>query len=218
MSDDMTQFTPVSRNITVLGDLSLEDGTQLTDTTVTVNVNTLSVWPYTIYVALLYLAGKNARFANAVDFMNFKQIFESKRFELLDFVDEWKSELNRRNDRFYILKFVSASDKPIIGAPPFSTCPRCGKLVWPDTEQKYIDSDAPDLGYEPDEARYRRALEKFQKNPHPLYCLYCGQRFRYTDDDIAYKGVSKADDVVKSLTALSARQPTFAEASTGPEF
>lgn len=216
---DFPQFVKVSRNVTVVGDHTLEDGTQLTDTEITVSVNKLSVWPYTIYVSLLYLAGQNAKFANANDFMAFKTALESKRIDLIDFVDEWRSELNKHNDRYYVLKFLAANDKPVISAPPFSACPRCGKLIWPEAQRKYADTDNPDLGYELDEEWYHRALDTFQANSAPLYCLWCGQRFRYDGDDMAYKGTSTSDDVSKALKALSASQPTLEEsAQMAPAF
>ena len=107
----------------------------------------------------------------------------------VDAINLFRRQLDKDGDQWRILKTITASPKPIGTEPPDSVCPRCGMQVWAGR------------------TRTERA-ENFKRNPYPLYCLTCGQRFKYeADGALAYTANVDTEKWTKRLTKENASQP-----------
>lgn len=135
------------------------------DTTITLydyeDANELNSIP----VSLLYLLECHA-FVNSMDEFNIPECcLTAESFDLIGFVKTYRDMLSKTGDFWTLMKFITASPKPVDDIPPVSYCPRCGALIWPDTTQRCINGQP-----ENDTEYYRRILEIYKNNPDPLFC------------------------------------------------
>lgn len=208
----------IERNLCVLKTISKTDGfRQSTDIKIMVDTNI--AWPDSMRVAMLYLMTKAILTAETYD--QFKHEFEdasinksSGGFPLVGLVSAYANEMDKHGDKWKIINFLSAGPKPVIGQPPFSSCPRCGVPVWDHSERKLLQSG----DFEDKAVWLKRAKQLYTLNPVPQYCLNCGQRFKqYSGPDgspeLAYNAYTSYQDRVDELKALIATQPTLEEVS-----
>lgn len=109
------------------------------DTTITLydyeDANELNSIP----VSLLYLLECHA-FINSMDEFNILECcLTAESFDLIGFVKTYRDMLSKTGDFWTVMKFITASPKPVDGIPPVSYYPRCGALLWPDTTQRCIN-------------------------------------------------------------------------------
>lgn len=205
-----SNIVTVSRRLQVLQTVSKRQGGEIIDTYVEAAVNPHKRFPYSPIVCLLWLADSHAKFFDVAAFQKFRTEFERGDFDIMRFAFAWKDMLDKNNDAWNVLKQVNASPKSLEGAPPFSHCPRCEKLVWPTSERQY---DEGKKSYEEmNQAYYRRVKAGYQRNTSPLYCLNCGQPYKYDGDYLTYKGTAQEKSVSEILELQASGQPTFEEA------
>lgn len=163
--------------------------------TITLTINPIITYPHAMRVALLYLAGQNAMFSDYDTFSEFKRQMETLR-PIEQMVSDWATQFDKDADPWKIIKYVTASPKPVVDEPPVSCCPRCNKPVWGSP----ADLDKSKL------------LDLYTKNPIPLYCLKCGQRFKYDDSSrLTYSAAANSNYWQKRLAReAQAQQPTLA--------
>lgn len=207
----MTDTTDITRMIDVALTGDESDGMPF-DKTVTITVNPLIEWPGSIRVALLYLAWQNAHLIGRKTLQQFRTDLTAKTLDLTGILTAWAGELNKDNDPFTVLKFLSRSPKPVTNRPPFSRCPSCDAMLWPAATLQ-----ADETRNDPE---YWNRLKQLMDAPYPHYCLNCGQRFRIDGMSIDYKATAFRADLlndVKAAAAYSAHQPSFddIDATTG---
>ncbi|QIG78056.1 hypothetical protein BRUR0010001c01_00025 [Bifidobacterium phage BlindUri1] len=175
---------------------------------VTMTVDTELDWPDSMRVALAYAASVTSIFESLEKFGLFqKDIEQYPNLDIVSFISRWDRYLDKKADDWAILKFISASPKPVVKRPPFSRCPRCEARIWPGSLKRL--SIGPDHLPEENSDWLERAKAEYQENPEPHYCLHCGQRFRYSDG-LDYKASSSIKEIVSELgTMAKASQPTF---------
>lgn len=175
------------------------------DTTITLHeyedANELNSIP----VALLYLLERHAWVNSMEEFNVLELCLTAESFDLIGFVNTYRDMLSKRGDFWTPMKFITASPKPVDGMPPISYCPRCGALIWPDTERRFINGQQED-----DATYYPRILEIYRKQDNPLFCHNCGQRFKYTgQNNLAYKHYSNRANILTTLKMKATQQPAF---------
>ena len=158
-----------------------------------INVNESTAWVDSMRTALLWLATtapKTELFVSKADAIEFGRILaEGTPGSTTDAINLFRRQLDKDGDQWRILKTITASPKPIGTEPPDSVCPRCGMQTWAGR------------------TRTERA-ENFKRNPYPLYCLTCGQRFKYeADGALAYTANVDTEKWTKRLTKENASQP-----------
>jgi hypothetical protein len=161
-------------------------------TIISLDVNPLLEWPDSMRVALLHLAGLNAMFSDYNTFTEFKQQMEERK-PIDHLVSDWTLQLNGKRDPWAVLKYLTASPKPVEDEPPHSACPRCGEpLWWGPVKDKAV------------------LAERYKTNPAPPYCLKCGQRFKYDGGRLAYAAVANEKAWARRLSReAEAEQPTL---------
>ena len=158
----------ITQNLTIM---SKENVFGMTDHATTIDVDPSWAWPDSIRTALLWLAAtaKKRRIFNskaaAITFQHYLQQPDVDGCMLA--IDSFSLELDKDGDKWRILKTVTASPKAIGLEPPNSVCPRCNRQVWKGEKK-------PDR------------TSEFKRNPYPLYCLNCGQRYKYDDGALSY--------------------------------
>lgn len=173
---------------------------------VTMTVDTDFPWPDSLRVALAYLASTTSTFESMEKFKLFKgDIEKSTKFDVVSFISQWSRYLNKDADVWAVLKFLTASPKPVVDRPPFSQCPRCELWIWPEAIRRTLPNRLP----EDKKTWLDRSMKAYQDYPEPQYCLHCGQRFKYSIG-LDYKACSSANDILNELGALAkVEQPTF---------
>jgi hypothetical protein len=162
--------------------------------TITIRIDPILAWPNSMRVALLHLAGENAMFSDYTTFQEFRTQMETLR-PIDQMASDWASQFDKDSDPWKILKYVTASPKPVVDEPPCSCCPRCGKPLWGSP----ADHDKATL------------LLKYKQTPLPVFCLKCGQRFKYDGDRLSYTAAANFTAWEKRLTReADAKQPTLA--------
>lgn len=172
---------------------------------VTFTVDTETAWPDSMRVALAYLASTTSRFESLEKFRLFKHDIEQyPDFDMVSFISLWDRYLDKDGDDWNIMRFITASPKPVVDRPPFSECPRCELCVWPEAIKRVQANRLPeDTGI-----WLERARQAYQDYPEPHYCLHCGQRFKYSDG-LNYHAWSSVKDIVSELGIIAKSQPTF---------
>lgn len=173
--------------------------TPLESTQIALTIRTTRDWPDSHLLALLDLASSKARFESMAVFSTFGEEITKEHVDILDFIHSWNLYLGQ-GGADPAISYVMAKPKEVIGHPPYSTCPRCGAYVW-STAKPDID---PVLGcpLPLDVTRLECLMEQYQEDPQPIYCLRCGQRYKYDDDDaLLYKGKAGIRDVMHTLKA-----------------
>ena len=172
---------------------------------VTFTVDTETAWPDSMRVALAYLASTTSRFESLEKFRLFKHDIERyPDFDMVSFISLWDRYLDKDGDDWNIMRFITASPKPVVDRPPFSECPRCELWIWPEAIKRVQANHLPeDTGI-----WLERARQAYQDYPEPHYCLHCGQRFKYSDG-LNYRAWSSVKDIVSELGIIAKSQPTF---------
>lgn len=175
---------------------------------ITMTIDTELDWPDSMRVALAHLASSTYIFESIEKFNLFKRDIEQyPNIDIISFISRWDRYLDKKADDWNILKYISASPKPVVKRPPFSICPRCEFLIWPRATKRF--SVGPDHLPEADSDWFERAKQIYQEDPEPHFCLHCGQRFKYSDG-LDYKASSSVQSIVSELgTMAKASQPTF---------
>lgn len=162
------------------------------DTTVRIKVHPDRGYPEFVPVTMLWLASTYI-FHGMADFTRFRDDFEDVpqlRYQVL--LDHWPIIFGTTETA---LKKIFAPAKPVVKRPPWSLCPRCHKPIW--AREGEVD--------------LREARQLLDRNPKPLWCRTCGQRFSYATGDY----LSCSDDFSVSGTAkklgemFPADQPTI---------
>lgn len=175
------------------------------DTTITLqdyeDANELNSIP----VALLYLLERHA-FVNSMEEFNvLEYCLTAESFDLIGFVKTYRDMLSKTGDFWTPMKFITASPKPVDGMPPLSYCPRCGTIIWPDTERRTVNTQI-----EPDTEYYRRIYEIYNQTGNPAFCHNCGQRFKFIgQDNLAYKHYTDRRRILSTLKLRAEQQPTL---------
>lgn len=158
-----------------------------------------------IPVALLYLLERNAFIAGMEEFDIIERCLTAETFDLIGFVQTYRDMLSKRGDFWTPMKFITASPKPVDGMPPLSYCPRCGAIIWPDTERRVINKEL-----ETDTEYYRRIYEIYNQTGNPAFCHNCGQRFKFIgQDNLAYKHYTDRRRILTTLKLRAEQQPTL---------
>lgn len=162
------------------------------DTTVRVTVHPNRYYPDYVAVALLWLASSNI-FHGIEEFNGFCDDFGDRPQERYQqIVDDWPQVFGPAEKA---MKKLFAPAKPVVKRPPWSLCPRCRKPVW-------AQEGTTDL---------RETQQLLKRNPLPLWCRTCGQRFQYTDRDhiscISEFSITETMDALKNM--FPTEQPTF---------
>lgn len=144
-------------------------GKATSDMDITISVDPGSTYPDNIMLTLLWLSQYCMFSDDPTDeysLQNFREditIYGNSAYQRL--VDHYFDAVykvkygSQRN----MLKLLLAPPQPVIGKPPYSKCPRCDYTIW----AKLSDSKhVADL----------RVVD----DPEPVYCLECGQLFKYT--------------------------------------
>lgn len=164
--------------------------------TITLKINPTQAWPDSMRVALLHLADDNGMFSDYDTFTEFRTQMETLR-PIDQMTSDWASQFDKDSDPWKILKYVTSSPKPVTDEPPCSCCPRCGKPLWGSP----IDLDKATL------------LRLYKENPYPVFCLKCGQRFKYDGDRLSYTGAANYKAWEKRLTReANVTQPSLVDA------
>ncbi|WEV41616.1 hypothetical protein OZX57_06400 [Bifidobacterium sp. ESL0682] len=163
-------------------------------TTVTVQINPLEAWPNCLRVALLHLAEENAMFGDYTTFEEFKRQMETLRpFEQM--ASDWPDQLDKHGDPWKIVAYCTAGPKAVVDEPPYSSCPRCGTFLW----GKPSGLNKPLL------------LDQYNHDPTPVFCMKCGQRFKYDGPELAYAAVANSKKWSERIKReLGATQPKLA--------
>lgn len=176
------------------------------DMDITISVDPESTYPDNIMLALLWMSQYCVFSDDPTDeysLQNYRDeiaIYGNSGYQRL--VDNYFSAVfkykygSQRN----MLKLLLAPPQPLIGKPPYSKCPRCNTSLW----AKLSDSEyVADL----------RVVD----NPEPVYCLECGQLFKYTpvskDSDekvLHYKNTINMQDYAESIKQEHEKMRTLA--------
>lgn len=166
------------------------------DHQVCIDINPGRAWPDSMRVALLWLAStgkKTCLFESKESAMAFNRLLlQEDGHSIIDIIGLYAPQLDEKGDKWKILRTVTAGPRPITGEPPDSLCPRCSAGIWRG------------------ESKDMRATA-FKRNPYPLYCLFCGQRYRYDEvGSLAYTGVIDTTRWSSRITRETATQPSLA--------
>lgn len=175
------------------------------DTTITLqdyeDANELNSIP----VALLYLLERHAFVDSMEEFNVLEYCLTAESFDLIGFVKTYRDMLSKTGDFWTPMKFITTSPKPVDGMPPLSYCPRCGAIIWPDTERRTVNTQI-----EPDTEYYRRIYEIYNQTGNPAFCHNCGQRFKFIgQDNLAYKHYTDRRRILSTLKLRAEQQPTL---------
>jgi len=186
-----------------------KNGGVIEDTNISLEIDTLRVYPASVKLAILYMTADKGFFGDLESFYDFTNDFLMRDINIMEFVRKHNMRINKQASFWDIMKYALAGEKPVENIPPFSRCPRCNALVWEKTERAY---DKTEKELEPEnEAYYRRCLEAYSADPRPLYCKICGQRFKMSSTSLMYKGEAMQTGISHTLKLMSSAQPTFEE-------
>ncbi|MDY4677608.1 MAG: hypothetical protein SO360_01910 [Bifidobacterium tsurumiense] len=152
-------------------------------------------YPSSIMVALAHLAAsyKGKLPLNIDRALEFEELI-CEESNIQKIVEKFKSILDPKDfSEWNVWKYILTTPKPVDFQPPFSMCPRCSERVWtgdPANEEIF---------------------ESYHRRENPLFCLNCGQRFKYDGGRLSYRGVADAETVKKLEKGSKDLQPTFAE-------
>ena len=159
-----------------------EDQEQLDSAHIDINEN--SSYPDNIMLTMLWVTQMRVSFPadkhDPYSLSNFQQALNKHGIHGYQRVmeDFWSLYAQAFDSQRKLLKILLAPPAIVNSMPPESTCPRCDHHVW----QSKQDSEIPE-------------------RPNPLYCLNCGQLFRYTElGDLWVKEIAHMDRIVQRIT------------------
>ena len=133
-------------------------------TNATISVDTASEYPDNILLTLLWITEQKATFSpdmqDQLSLSHFQQALDKYGAENYQKIVEefWGLYRLEFTSQRALLKKMLAPAMPIVNLPPKAQCPRCLTNIWDETYPLSIVD-----------------------NPHPIYCLNCGQLFKYED-------------------------------------
>ncbi|MDF7641749.1 hypothetical protein PT279_09150 [Bifidobacterium sp. ESL0784] len=164
-------------------------------TTISIEVDPTKAWPDSMRVAVSYLAAKNAMFGDYEAFKDFEFQFAACKY-IDRLITIYANQLDKDGDPWKIMGYCTAGPKAVIDEPPYSICPRCGTSLWG----------------QPSGNDNKWLIDSYKNNPDPVYCLKCGQRFKYDDAGrLAYTAVANSEKQIRRIKhELKAIQPKLA--------
>lgn len=166
-------------------------------TQVRLRIDDTMPWPYSMRVALLHLA-TDGLFSNIDTFHEFRSQLEADKVDITGFVLDWAQVLDKDADVWKIVKYVFSSPKTVVDQPPESVCPRCGNPIW---RRSFEDSK-------------QQVADSYRLNPTPVFCIKCGQRFKYDDAArICYTAAQNAEKRRQELAVIlkASSQPSISD-------
>lgn len=133
-------------------------------TNATITINTDIEYPDNILLTLLWITEQKATFnpdkQDPLSLSHFQQALDKYGAENYQKIVEefWGLYRLEFTSQRALLKKMLAPAMPILNLPPKAQCPRCLQNIWDTTDPLSIVD-----------------------NPHPVYCLNCGQLFKYED-------------------------------------
>lgn len=175
--------TTISKPMSIMMTLvANEDVEPLSEANITINEH--STYPDNIMLTLLWVTQMRVRFPadkhDPYSLSNFQQALDKHGIHGYQQImeDFWALYQPAFDSQRKLLKILLATPAIVNSMPPESTCPRCDQHVW----QHQQDSD-------------------IVERPNPLYCLNCGQLFKYTElGDLWVKEIAHLDRMVQRIT------------------